>query len=171
MTKEYLFDKLIMPADDFDSLLVHNRQDAYFVAAMTVVAFCNYKVDTSVCQAMINCLRNPADPMSEFQKQFLRDRLKGKEYKPYSFLKGSSPKNGYRPSEPFTVKVSSMQSTFANENWATLYLYSSGADNPRQIRLREKRSTHEWYLIEDFLLSDIREPETDDEGNPVDPWG
>ena len=120
---------------------------------------------------MINSLRNPADQITEYQKQFLRDRLAGKEYKPYYYFKGSTPENGYTPSSPYMLRVSSMQSSFSTENWATLWLKSSGSDSDRQIRFREKRSTHEWYLIEDFLLADIREPRVDDSGKVIDPWG
>ena len=39
------------------------------------------------------------------------------------------------------------------------------------IKLREKKSTREWFLVEQLILSDIREPVNDADGNTVDPWG
>ena len=39
-----------------------------------------------------------------------------------------------------------------------------GADSARQIRLRTKPSTGQWFLWEQFLLSDIRVPVS------ADPW-
>ena len=48
------------------------------------------------------------------------------------------------------------------EGYATLYLRSGGADSPRQVKLRRKGE--QWFLWEQFLLSDIRTPAKDD------PW-
>lgn len=42
---------------------------------------------------------------------------------------------------------------------------SSGAGSPREIKLREKPSSGQWFLWENYLLSDIREPK------PADLWG
>ena len=53
---------------------------------------------------------------------------------------------------------------FDNENWATLWVKSSGADNERQIKLRRKPSTGEWFLNEIQCLSDVRPPASED------PW-
>lgn len=170
MYKEFNFDKIIMTVEDFNALLSHNRQDVYFVAAMTVIALCNYKEEPDRCYSMMNCLKNPAEPLTVYDKQFLRDRLGGKAYKPYSFFAGSSPENGYRPSKPYRVNITSVNSSFVNENRAVLWLHSSGADSDRQIKLREKRSSHEWYLTEQFLLPDIRQPIVDDSGKVIDPW-
>ena len=54
--------------------------------------------------------------------------------------------------------------SFDNENWATMYVTSSGSDNPRPVKLRKKPSTGQWFLNEIQCLSDIRVPTADD------PW-
>ena len=52
---------------------------------------------------------------------------------------------------------------FYPEN-AELYLQSGGADSPRAVQLRHAKDG-KWYLWEQFLLADIRQPER------ADPWG
>ena len=42
--------------------------------------------------------------------------------------------------------------------------FSGGADSARQIKLRTKPSTGQWFLWEQFLLADIRKPVS------ADPW-
>ncbi len=171
MKKEFNFEKLDIQLEDFLALLDENRQDVYFVAAMTAVALCGYKENPEKCYAMLDELKNPAEPVSVYEKQFLRDRLKGKEYKPFSYFAGSKPENGYVPHAPYRITVSSNSNSFADEHWAILWLRSSGADSERQIKLREKKSTHAWYLVEEFLLADIREPVRNEKGEVIDPWG
>lgn len=36
--------------------------------------------------------------------------------------------------------------SFDEENWATLYVTSGGADSPRPIKLRRKPSTNQWFI-------------------------
>ena len=147
MVKEYTFDRVIMSPEEFEGLLEINRQDVYYVAAMTVAALCNYKDGAEKCHAMINMLKNPAEPMS-----------------------GTSPQNGYIPAFPAKVQVADNPYSFITEDWATLLLQSSGADSQRQIKLRRKKSTGEWFLVEQFLLADIREPVINEQGAVIDPW-
>ena len=99
--------------------------------------------------------------MSAYDKQFLRDRLTGKFYKPRSYFKGTSPENNYQPTE-YTVEVFDNPYSYQSEGYVTLWLVSSGADSPRQIKLRKKGN--QWFLWENFLLPDIRIPKADD------PW-
>ena len=40
---------------------------------------------------------------------------------------------------------------------------SGGADSPRQVVLRSKPSTGQWFLWDQFLLSGIRKPKSQDE--------
>ena len=56
MKKEYNFDRILMESQDFNALLSENRTDVYFVAAMTVVALCNYKDDPAKCYEMLGML-------------------------------------------------------------------------------------------------------------------
>lgn len=112
---------------------------------------------------MLDFLKGP-ESLSNLEKQFLRDRLRGKGYKSLSFFAGATPDNGYSPQTPYQITVSSNPYSFDTENWATVYVQSGGADSPRPIKLRKKPSTGQWFLNEIQCLSDIRIPTADD------PW-
>ena len=128
--------------------------------ALVVAVLCRYETSVNDCIDMLNFLKGP-QPMSAYDKQFLRDRLTGKFYKPRSYFKGTSPENNYQPTE-YTVEVFDNPYSYQSEGYVTLWLVSSGADSPRQIKLRKKGN--QWFLWENFLLPDIRIPKADD------PW-
>ena len=90
------------------------------------------------------------------------ERLQGKEYKPFSFFQGATPANNYTPSRPYKITVTSNPYSFTTDSegykWCTLYVTSGGADSPRPIKLRQKKSTGEWFLNDIQCLSDIRIP-------------
>ena len=138
-------------------------QNEYAVAALCVAALCQWENNRDAAVEMINYLRGPR-PLSVFDQQFLRDRLGGKQYKTFSFFQGASVQNNYTPSMPLTIEVSSNPYSYNQENMATLYLKSAGADSVRPISLRRKPSTGQWFVWEITFLSDIRVPVSDD------PW-
>ncbi|MBQ6554117.1 MAG: hypothetical protein IJR45_07650 [Firmicutes bacterium] len=131
----------------------------FAAAALSVLAFCRYGEDTQAAIDMINFLKGP-QPLSNYDIQFLRDRLAGKGYKPFSFFEGSSPQNNYTPAVPYTITVSDNPYSYNNEGYATLYLKSSGADSERPVTLRKKGE--QWFLWQITFLSDIRTPAADD---------
>jgi hypothetical protein len=116
---------------------------------------------------MLNYLTGP-EPVSGYESQFLRDRLQGKAYKPYSYFHGATPQNNYTPTRPFKITVNSNQYSFTTDGsgheWCTMWVTSGGADNPRSIKLRKKGSTGQWFLNDIQCLSDIRTPAS------ADPW-
>ena len=134
-------------------------------AALTVAALCMYPVDKDACFEMLNYLHGPKG-LSVMDKQFIADRFRDKDYVPRSYFAGATPDNNYEPSEPYTIKF--FENPYARQNidegYLTLQVESGGADSPRQIRLRTKPSTGEWFLWEQFILSDIRPPKS------ADPW-
>ena len=136
---------------------------AFKTTALTIVALCRYEQNPDEAIAMLNFLKGPAE-VSTYEKQFIRERLEEKMYKPRSFFAGATPQNGYTPSIPYTISVSETPYSFDSENWATLYVTSGGADNPRPIKLRKKPSTGQWFLNDIQCLADIRVPVAED------PW-
>ncbi|MBR0413178.1 MAG: hypothetical protein IJI47_06400 [Eubacterium sp.] len=130
------------------------------MAALSVAVMMNYEADKGTTVEMINYLRGPR-PLSPFDIQFLRDRLGGKMYVVRSYFNGTSVENDYTiPPAPFAIEVSDNPYSYQNEDYATLYLHSSGADNPRPVTLRLKPSTGQWFLWEHTFLADIRQPQS-----------
>ena len=52
--------------------------------------------------------------------------------------------------------------SFQNSGWCTLWMHSGGADNDREVKLRQKPSTGQWFLNQILFLSDIRTPAAQD---------
>ena len=131
--------------------------------ALTIAVLCAYEKNPDGCIEMLNFLKGPAD-VSTYEKGFIKERLNGKFYKTFSFFEGATPENSYKPNTPYVIKVSENPYSFDEENWATLYVTSGGADNPRPVKLRKKPSTGQWFLNDIQCLSDIRVPVEED------PW-
>lgn len=120
------------------------------VAALTVAALALYPENPAETEKMLDFLRGPR-PLNGIDKQFIRDRFRGKEYLMRSYLVGSTPENNY-------------SRTQFVDGYLTLYVACSGADSPRPLKLRNKPSTGQWFLWEQQLLTGIRIPQV------ADPW-
>ncbi len=131
-------------------------------AALTVAALCAYSRSPEDCYAMLDYLRGPR-PLSTMEKQFIRDRfMDGRDYIPRSYFRGAVPTNQYTPDTPYVIDFTPSAAPFAEQGYCRLDVRSGGADSPRQITLRLKPSTGQWFLWEQSLLVQIRQPD--------DPW-
>ena len=161
----YTFNSLPKNLEELQALPEASLTDPYAVATLTLAALTRYGESSRDCFEMLNFLKGP-DPLSGYETQFIRERLQGKAYKPYSYFKGATPQNNYTPSRPYKITVDSNQYSFTTDGsghqWVTLWVTSGGADNPRSIKLRKKDSTGQWFLNEILCLSDIRTPASDD---------
>lgn len=138
-------------------------KDEFEVAALCVAVLTNFLENEAATVEMLNFLQGPT-PLSTTDREFIKERLRGKIYKVFSYFEGTSPENGYTPSEPYTIQVSSNPYSYPEEHRATLYLTSSGADSPRPVSLRRKPSTGQWFITQITFLSDVRVPAEQD------PW-
>ena len=113
----------------------------------------------------MNLLRGPR-PMTPYDSQFLRDRLRGKEYLPLAYFEGATPENGYTPRAPYRLNVlADPRPQDIEPGYLRVFLKTAGADSPRPMKLRQKASTGEWFLWEySSILSGIRIPAAED------PW-
>ncbi len=133
-------------------------------AALTVAALAVFPTNREECYRMLNFLRGPR-PLSVFEQQFIRDRfMDGKDYLVKSYFKGATPANNYTPDVPYVLEFSDNVAPFAEEGYKRLDIRSGGADTPRQVTLRLKPSTGEWFLWDQVLLVGIRMPVSQD------PW-
>ena len=113
----------------------------------------------------MNLLRGPR-PMTPYDAQFLRDRLRGKAYLPLVYFEGATPENGYQPRTPCQLNVlADPRPQDIEPGYLRVFLKTAGADSPRPMKLRQKASTGEWFLWEySSILSGIRIPAAED------PW-
>ena len=124
-----------------------------------------FQTDRDAGVAAMDLLRGPR-PMTPYDIQFLRDRLRGKEYLPLAYFEGAAPENGYTPARPYTLNVlPDPRPQDVEPGYLRVYLKTAGADSPRPMKLRQKGSTGEWFLWEySSILSGIRVPAA------LDPW-
>ena len=160
-TECFTFDALPENLAQLQALPEAKLDTAFKTAALTLAALCRYKESPENAIEMLDFLKGPEN-VSGYEKQFYKERLYEKEYIPFSYFDGACASNGYTPSEPFTVSVFENPYSFDNENWATLWVKSSGADNMRSIKLRKKPSAGQWFLNDIQCLSEIRLPTADD---------
>jgi len=162
-SESFTFNVLPNNVEELQALPEASLDSAFKTVALTIVALCRYEQNPDEAIAMLTFLKGPAE-VSTYEKQFIRERMQGKMYKARSFFAGATPENGYTPSTPYTISVNENPYSFDEENWATLYVTSGGADNPRPVKLRKKPSTGQWFLNDIQCLADIRVPVSED------PW-
>jgi len=138
------------------------RQDPFQAAALTVCALCVYAADRSIGTEMLNWLRGPR-PLSAHDISFLNDRFREGHHVPFSYFAGATPENEYTPSQPFTLQIEAGPYADANPGYKKLHIRSGGADNPREIVLRQT-AEGKWCLWDQFLLVSIRQPKSEN------PW-
>lgn len=138
-------------------------KEPHHAAALLIPALCLWPINKNEAIHMINFLKGP-QALSTYEQQFISERLRGNEYVPFSYFDGACPENEYHPILPYSITVSTVPTSFAEDGYAMLYLRSGGADSPRPVKLRKKPSTGEWFLWDQMLLSQIRKPVSED------PW-
>ena len=153
-----VFERMPQTLAEFCALSQAALQTPFDTAALFVAAMCIYPTSVTEALAMVNYLKGP-QPLSGYDNQFLADRMRGKDYLPRSFFAGATPMNNYTPNQPFTITVSENPYSYQEQGYAKLVIGSSGADSPRPIQMRLAKDGC-WYLWEQFLLSDIRLPES-----------
>ena len=161
-TENVVFAKLPDTLEEFKALPQATLESPFDTAALTVLALCFYPENKDLSLEMLNFLSGPK-PLSVMDQQFIRDRFMDKDYVPRSYFKGATPQNDYTPAEPYTVAVSTNPYSDSNAGYKKLFLTSGGADSPREVLLRQAKDG-KWYLWEQFLLPDIRKPES------TNPW-
>ena len=157
------FAKLPDSIEEFKALPQAACTTPFDAAALTIVALSCYPRNKEMALAMLDLLRGPR-PLSGMDKQFINDRfMDGKDYVPRSYFKGAVPQNDYTPAVPYVITISENPYSYQDQGYAKLFVQSGGADSPRAIQLRQLKDG-KWCLWEQFILSDIRQPES------ANPW-
>ena len=137
-------------------------RDPFQTAALTVCALCVYSGYPQVGAEMLNWLRGPR-PLSGMDISFLNDRFREGKHVPFSYFHGAVPGNDYTPSMPLMLTIVAGPYADANPGYKKLHIRSGGADNAREIVLRQK-GDGTWLLWDQFLMVGIRQPKS------ADPW-
>ncbi len=162
-SETFTFAQLPTTVAELQNLPEASLDSAYKTAALVMAVLCHYETNPAECFEMLNFLKGP-EPLNGFQQQFINERLQGKTYIPRSYFNGATVENNYQPTTPYTIVISENPYSFDNENWGVMWVKSAGADSPRQIKLRKKPSTGQWFLNEIQCLGEIRTPAA------ADPW-
>lgn len=157
------FNSLPTSVAELQALPEASLDTPFKTTALAIAVLCNYEKNPAATVEMMNFLKGP-EPMSNYEQSFIKERLTGKYYKTFSFFAGATVENNYTPTQPYQITVSTTPYSFNEENWATMYVQSAGADSPRSVKLRKKPSTGQWFINEVQCLSDIRIPVA------ADPW-
>lgn len=131
-------------------------------AALTVCALCACGADADIGIQMLNWLKGPR-PLTNHELSFLKDRFREGVNIPFSYFAGATPDNDYIPTQPFTIIVEAGPYADANPGYKKLHIKSGGADNAREVVLRQK-GDGQWLLWDQFLMVGIRQPKS------ADPW-
>lgn len=164
MTYQITWNQLPKNLEELQALPQADLKTPEGTAALTVAALAVYPTNPEECFRMLNFLRGPR-PLSMYEQQFIRDRfMDGKQYIVMSYFKGATPANNYTPNVPYVLEFTDSAAQFAEEGYKRFDIRSGGADSPRQITLRLKPSTGQWFLWEQAILVGIRVPVSQD------PW-
>ena len=163
----FFFRKLPETLEELQAIDICDLKQPQNTAAMVLLALCVYPKDKNESLRMLDFLNGPK-PFTEFEKQFLADRFAdGQGYIPFSYFEGALPENDYTPDkDPYKLVINELAQSKQNLSvgYYALYFTSSGADSLRYVTLKKKASTGEWFLNEQFLMVQIKDPVS------KDPW-
>ena len=156
------FDRLPKNLAELQALPFASLNEPEYGAALFVAAMMHYSENKEETFEMLDFLNGPYE-VTEFQKQFIADRMADGEHIVRSFFKGTSPDNDYTPAMPYTVETEKGYDQEIDGRMK-IFISSSGADTKRHILLRHKVSTNQWFIEDQMLLAMIRAPKSQD------PW-
>jgi hypothetical protein len=156
------FNALPKNLTELQALPIASLNEPEYGAALFVAAMMHYSENKEETFEMLDFLNGPYE-VTEFQKQFIADRMADGDHVVRSFFNGTSPDNDYTPSMPYTIET---ERGFDQEvdGRMRILLTSSGADSKRFITMRHKPSTNQWFVEEQMILGMIRTPKS------ADPW-
>ena len=124
--------------DELKALPEASLDTAFKTTALAVLILCRFKDDPEAVYGMLDYLNGP-DSVSNYTKGFIKERLEGKTYLPFSYFKGATVENNYTPSEPLTITVTSTPYSFDEE--PIRREASSSAKSRRQVSGLSPRSS------------------------------
>lgn len=156
------FDTLPANIDELKAMPQASLNEPEYSAALFLAVMMHYSTDKDETFEMLEFLKGPYG-VSEYEKQFLAGRMAEGDHVVRSFFAGTSPDNDYTPSMPYAIETERGYEQ-ETDGRMKIFISSSGADSKRQIMLRHKPSTNQWFVEDQMLLGQIRAPKSQD------PW-
>lgn len=166
-SKTFKFDKIPESLEELKSLPQADMKDAFGSVAMTILALNMYYANQELGVAAFDYVMGPG-ALANLEISRINDSIRQNgKYVPVSYFEGATNENNYVPAEPLTIKVFEYSTSKDNydEGYYRLFVKSGGADSERQITLRNKKSTGEWFAHEfSSLYMGIKQAKAED------PW-
>ena len=88
-SESFTFASLPTSLAELQALPEASLDSAFKTTALCIAVLCNWEKDANATWEMLDFLKGP-ESVSEREKQFIKDRLAGKQYKTLSFFKGAT---------------------------------------------------------------------------------
>jgi len=160
-SQTFTFSTIPQNVDELKALPEASLNSAFKTTALAMLALLRYETSAEDSIAMLNFLSGP-DPLSQREIDFIKERMANAPYIARSFFEGSTPANNYAATVPYKIKIKENKYSFDEENYATMWVTSSGADSERSVKLRKKPSSGQWFIIDLQCLAGIRKQVSDD---------
>lgn len=166
ISRDFTFDTLPTTLAELKALQ-KNPADPFEICALAVLALNAYENNPQEFALMMDFLNGP-DEVANRDLQLVQTQFAGAgaKYTVKAYFKGATPENNYTPSMPYTITVHDNIYSYQNQNsgYISLFIPSGGADSDRQVTVRFKASTNEWFINNwQGLLMSIK---TANEANP-----
>ncbi len=149
-SKTYKFDKIPTTVEELKALPQADMKDPFASVALTVLALNMYYADEATGTAAFDYVMGPG-ALANIEIQRINDSIRqnGKKV-PLSYFEGATNENNYTPKTPYTIKVYEYATSkdIYDQGYYRLFVKSGGADSERQVTLRTKASTGEWFAHE-----------------------
>ena len=90
-SERFTFSSLPTSLSELQALPEATLDSPFKTAALTLAVLCRYKEDCDATFEMLDFLKGPEN-VSAYEKQFIKERLEDKFYKPFSFFNGATPR-------------------------------------------------------------------------------
>ncbi len=149
-SKTFKFDSIPTTVEELKALPGGDMKDPFASVALTVLALNMYYKNKDAGIAAFDYVMGPGALANlEINRIDMSIKQNG-DYVPVSYFEGATPENNYTPDEPLTIKVYeySTSKDIYDQGYYRLFVKSGGADSERQVTLRTKPSTEQWFAHE-----------------------
>ena len=105
MTYTVVLNNLPMNLQQLQEMPEASLKEPQYTAALTIAALAVYPSNKQAACEMLEFLQGPKG-LSAYDKQFIADRFRDKDYVPRSYFEGATPQNNYEPNKPYKLVIS-----------------------------------------------------------------